>query len=401
MQGPLKLTLGNGKTQIRVLLTTCTHRSPANQIEYGSTRIIKRSDMLNHVLIEPTDLQVHFSTVFDGKNLGDDNPHSDNVNAEIIATARALKLAFKDIGYNELKKKSPSQDKPKPSDYSPTVMSLIKQNSLYITGNTALIKRCLESIDKVYNWQQCFADERTIADGFASYLDNTSIKRYKDAINDAKVKRISQLKSTTLSKTKNTLYTLRIEDSLSLTAHVRTHNGSYDKVIYIKDKVNPKRVTHSVKALIRALDQSSAFFICQNCNNLIDANFKTSEQFPRCIDKACRNMIHQPFDASTVDRVSSLFNKDIRIDKLNNKVVVSIGETSWPHPHEPKFSWQPKILLPPDTSPHIARAEAQKIQDNHVFDRCCEFCGGIFNVDDLYNNETCYSCAIEAYGVVY
>ena len=63
-----------------------------------------------------------------------------------------------------------------------------------------------------------------------------------------------------------------LDDDFTVTAHVQCNNGYFDKLIHKKIGVNPKRLTHSLKAVTRAIDQSPAFFISTKRNKLIDTN---------------------------------------------------------------------------------------------------------------------------------
>lgn len=286
------------------------------------------------------------------------------------------------------------------SDYTPTIESLLDQHALHLTGQPELIKRCLEFMDDNYIWKPLETIKQSYDDTCELVSEDYGL--YKNEVIDIpQTFRLQELSAATIQVNPGTLYTVHLDNNFTVTAHVRSNNGSFDKVIYQKIDFNPKRLTHSIKALCRAIDQSKAFFVCAKCHQLIDANFQSGTTPSTCAYNACGSMVKQPFDTSEIDRVSIFFNSNIRIDKLDTEVLISIGEITWPHPHFASFIWSPKVHLPLNTTPKEARAAAQKIQEGHVFYRTCKHCNTPMNVGHMYDHETCYNCAMHVYGVIY
>ncbi|MXR69962.1 hypothetical protein GNT65_14965 [Shewanella sp. JBTF-M18] len=288
-------------------------------------------------------------------------------------------------------------------DCIPTIESLLEQNAICFTGRPDLIDRYL--------------DLATPHDGIA-LLDDKGRPSYETGnaksfrlqsypIYDSETKERRILEFSTLfcagflfKKSIAPLYTVHLDKDFTVTAHVRSNNGYFDKVIHKKTDVNPKRLTHSLKAITRAIDQSQVFFICTKCNKLIDANFRASSQ-ATCAFNACGKLVAQHFDVSSAQVSGYIYSRYVRVDRFEDDIAISIGVVQWPHPHEPCFEWVIKKRMDLSSTPRQVKLAAKAIHDSKIAIGKCKHCRESMTAGYMFDDETCYTCAMSVYGVVY
>lgn len=290
-------------------------------------------------------------------------------------------------------------------DCIPTIESLLEQNAICFTGRPDLINRYLVLMDLIIPIEtMALLDE--IGSPFKSFEWN-SYPIYGSETKNSKVKESPTLDCDDLSLKESItlpnrpLYTVHLDEDFTVTAHVRCNNGYFDKLIHQKIGVNPKRLTHSLKAVTRAIDQSPAFFICTKCNKLIDANFKSQDGTATCAYSACGRFVGQHFDVLSDKVTSSLYNKDISIDIFNDYIAISIGLITWPHPHEPSFEWVIQRKMALSSTPRQVKSAAKAIHDSKIARGKCKHCNESMNAGHMFDDDTCQSCATGVYGVVY
>ncbi|QYJ82128.1 hypothetical protein [Shewanella aegiceratis] len=288
-------------------------------------------------------------------------------------------------------------------DGIPTIESLLAQSAVFFTGRPDWIKRYLDLVMPI--------------DGISLLDDKNRLFKHKPSewlsypIFDAenKISRIRDASSLyddsvpeqSITLPIRPLYTVHLDKAFTVTAHVRSYNGYSDKVIHKKIGVNPKRLTHSLKAITRVIDQSPVFFICKNCHKLIDANFKSLDDPTTCANNACEQMVKQHFDVLSDKASSYLYSKDVRVDKFKDYIAISIGLITWPHPHEPSFKWVIQQKMHLDSSPRQIKSAAKTVHDSKVYSGRCKHCQKSMNKGHMFDHNTCHSCATDLYGVIY
>ena len=90
-----------------------------------------------------------------------------------------------------------------------------------------------------------------------------------------------------------------------------------------------------------------------------------------------------------------------RHDADNNRTVIEVELTHWPHPHEPESEWIEVSELPSTVTPEEVGEAVIKVLRRRRFFKVCSECGKRFHSGYMYDRVTCYGCAEEKYGVVY
>jgi hypothetical protein len=293
----------------------------------------------------------------------------------------------------------------------PTIESLLEQNSIHFTGNPEWIDRFIylvtpNSVKTLFGYfgPYCLPlippfDLSDSADLCADtpLIDwETEEKRF---LTPEELKQYQSVKK--IHKQEQPLYTVNIDKDFTVIAHVRSNNGYFDKLIHQKTNVNPQRLTHSLKALARAIDQSKAFFICSKCNKLIDANFKSKGQPATCAYGACNNMVLQYFDVSAAQVTNQAYNQDMRIDILEDGITISTAIIAWYGPHDPQLEWVIQKKMSLNSTPRQVKSAAKAIHDSDTYRRKCVHCKEMNNIGHMFNSDTCHTCASNLYGVVY
>ncbi|MCD8550397.1 MAG: hypothetical protein LRY75_20890 [Shewanella xiamenensis] len=267
----------------------------------------------------------------------------------------------------------------------PTIESLLEQRAIAFTGNPDYIERFLfiatpsAPIDKPAG----LSGDVLVFDFIRRPigLPDSSLTKY-NSTND------------------NPLYTVHFDENITITAHIQSLTDCRDKVIYQKE-INPKRFTNSLKAAIRAIDQSPEFFNCTKCERLIDANVKSKAQPISCIDGACGEFISQHFDVKLAKVSSHSCGDGIRVDVIGEQVIISAGFVTWPEPHLSSYEWRVQKIFPLNVMPRQVKSFVKILRERKITTGKCKYCNRTFNVGRMYSDDTCYGCATQVYGVVY
>ncbi|MCL1078809.1 hypothetical protein D5R81_12710 [Parashewanella spongiae] len=271
-------------------------------------------------------------------------------------------------------------------DTLPTVQSLLMQRSVFITGHQKFIDQFFEHVRERYFYTR-IRELKTFTDPF-----NSLAKHIESHIN--------AFRYLASEVDKENIYHIELEADFRITATIRSHNGTHKKLIYEKLNVNPSRAIHSIKALCRVLHNSPAFFICQKCHQLIDADFKAQNE-SCCTYNACNNMVKQPFSFCFVNRINGIYHDGIRAERDCEQIHVYLSRTEWPHPHQPKKVYEVIKTLPIHLTRKEVEHEVELLVDEIKPIKQCGHCEEKIHMDFMYNSMYCYDCATRVYNVVY
>ncbi len=198
---------------------------------------------------------------------------------------------------------------------------------------------------------------------------------------------------------KQELYSITIDEAVTLTAHVRTSSGVEPRIIFQKRPFKANYVIWAFKSMVKAWDKSDAFVFCPRCQQLRDSKASQLPASPVCFD--CNTSQSQPFDPAHFDPITDINSIDIWAEKREGFIGLYKHEIHWYSSHE---SLDIKTLvkaLPLSTPPEQVRQIKQQIIDSSEFYRVCGHCKTLLHVDQFFHKQTCYSCAERVYGVVY
>ncbi|GIU46468.1 hypothetical protein [Shewanella algidipiscicola] len=295
-------------------------------------------------------------------------------------------------------------------DSIPTIESLLEQDAIHFTGNAEWINRFIDLITPYGVLTHfIYGSPATRFDSPFKTLDpidlcantplidlNTNEKRFLTT------EELNQYQSVRkIHKQVRPLYTVNIDKDFTVIAHVNSNSGNFDKLIHQKINVNPHRLIHSLKALARAIDQSNAFFICSTCNQLIDADFKSKGQPVTCDDNACNNMAKQHFDVSSAKVTNQAYNQDMRIDILEDGITISTAIVGWHGPYSSHLEWVTQQKMSLNSTPRQVKSAAKAIHESDSYRIKCIYCKEMTNIGNMFDDDTCHSCASSQYGILY
>ncbi len=279
------------------------------------------------------------------------------------------------------------------SDYNPTVRSLIQQKAIRFIGDQERLKH----FSKEYFW---------VFEGFKHipYLCDTFVmESYENKKYDAD-------DYIDLPLTTKLLYTLELQaDLFTITAHIHSPEGVTHLRIYYKKNPNLDYLKPTYHAIYRHLDNSNAFFICQQCHQLVATSERDTDGKPVCINGQCQSTHKQDFDVTLVDRISCDGNVSVHKDEEDIKFYVS--STYWSSPHE-GFRY-PRIIktLPLTATLDEVRRLRDKLEKKHPYPAPCYHCGKLIDeeqgddlshfVDFKTDSKICHGCMTWHYGVVF
>ncbi|TKB47986.1 hypothetical protein FCL40_14710 [Ferrimonas sediminicola] len=270
------------------------------------------------------------------------------------------------------------------TDHIPTVKSLMEQHAIRLTGDEALRfkfsaflqqKELRFQLESHPPYLVCFTGLEDQGLGYDIYFDE--------------------------EKNSQPLYSIHFSQDISLVAHVRTTTGIIHKALYVKNGVNIARITQTFKALHRRLDQSSTFFVCQECHHLIDAELMHDADTPFCRDHNCNLTVKQPFDGLQHDRISDRQHSSVWAEKKDDCIQLLVTELTWPHPHECAYTSKVIKTLPLNTSPEEVRRIKYQLASSYEFFKECIHCNRRVEVGRMHNESTCQYCAESQFGVTY
>lgn len=280
-------------------------------------------------------------------------------------------------------------------DSVPTIESLMEQNAISFTGKPDWIAKCKSLINPIADFDVSYEPiSMDHLQGLPLYeaiiVDTNNVQLA------VKTKRLMQdeAKGTT---DMHPLYTADLNDDFTVTAHIKGTHGYTDKIIYHKVSVNPKRLTHSLNALIRAIDRSSVFFTCYECNTLAHSALRSQNTSLNCTGKECHKLTSQHFDVSAA-KFPHMYNGLVRIDKLKNMIALSTFSAVWLGAHEPTFNWVVEQSLPLSATPRQVKTAAKELYDSRNKLGKCIHCNELMN-ELTGENDTCYACASKMYGI--
>lgn len=293
----------------------------------------------------------------------------------------------------------------------PTIESLLKQRAICFTGHQDLIDRYIDLITP-NDGLALFDGPIDIASSLRLARNNSSLDElwqscpiFDPETNESKVLRYSEQSDSKQiqvdSCQSSPLYTVYLGGDFIVTAHVRTHNGYFNKIIHQKIGVNPKRLTHSLNAITRVIDQSPVFFICAKCNKLIDANFKSQDNPFVCAYDACGKLVEQNFSVVSDSVSSHLYSSNVRVDKFADYIAISVRILQWTHPHEAHFEWVIERKMHLNSTPRQVKSAAKQIHDSKIYSGTCKHCNQSMNIGHMWKDDICQSCASGIYGVMF
>ena len=300
-------------------------------------------------------------------------------------------------------------------DSVPTVESLLNQNAIGFTGRADWIERFKEVTNHKNGlgpydvlWTEIMPPVRkgeavqaipSIFDFLRSYpiCDRETGEKRALEYDDDKAWRPRLINNEHASP----LYTVHFDDDISVTAHIRCHDGYIDKLIHKKTNVNPKRLTHSLKAAARAIDVSKVFTTCQQCNHLFEANNESHQMPTRCADQACSSKVAQDYNPQLAETSSYIYSEFVRVDRFEDMIAISIGLITWTGPHQGAFNWYIEKKMSLNATPRQVKSAAKAIHDSKVTTGKCIHCKKTVNIGHMLNDDTCGSCAYGVYGVMF
>jgi hypothetical protein len=300
-------------------------------------------------------------------------------------------------------------------DSIPTVESLLNQNAIGFTGRADWIERFKEVASlknglALYDvpWTEIMPPVRKSEVGQASPSIFDFIRSHPIFDRETGEKRVLEFDDDKAwgprlinNEHATPLYTVHFDDDISVTAHIRRHDGYIDKLIHKKANVNPKRLTHSLKAAVRAIDISKVFASCQQCNRLFEANNEPHQMSASCAEKACSSKVAQDYNPQLAVTSSYIYSEFVRVDRFEDMIAISIGLITWTGPHEGAFNWYIEKKMSLSATPRQVKSAAKAMHDSKVATGKCIHCKETVNIGHMWNHDTCSTCAYGVYGVIF
>jgi hypothetical protein len=296
-------------------------------------------------------------------------------------------------------------------DDTPTVESLLNQNAIGFTGRAdwierfkevASLKNGLALYDAPYGYLSIL---RNTQEGCSPFSHRKSHPICDRETGEKRVLEFDDDKAWGPRLINNEhaapLYTVHFDDDIRVIAHIRRHDGYIDKLIHKKTNVNPKRLTHSLKAAARAIDISKVFTTCQQCNHLFEANDESHQMSASCADKACSSKVAQDYNPQLAETSSYIYSEFVRVDRFEDMIAISTGLITWESSHRGAFNWYIESKMSLSATPRQVKSAAKAIHDSKVATGKCVHCKETVNKGHMLNDDTCDDCAFGVYGVMF
>tara|TARA_R110002124_G_scaffold28707_6_gene100890 strand:- start:2186 stop:2803 length:618 start_codon:yes stop_codon:yes gene_type:complete len=194
------------------------------------------------------------------------------------------------------------------TDYIPTVKSLIGQGAIAVSGNEELIRAFSEFI--YFKGFHFNVSEPNFDCGNLGYLE------IDDRYNCSKL----LSKSSRNNQSIGVLYSLDLSGKISLTVH--RHNDQQDnlQLMFVTNTGDAKHQETVFEKIYDLLDNSEYFYVCQQCNQLVDSRLIDISDIPVCAAGSCTRTFKQTFDVNQVDRVTSSRFDEIRVAIFEDEI---------------------------------------------------------------------------------
>ncbi len=283
------------------------------------------------------------------------------------------------------------------TDYIPTVKSLIDQGAIAVSGNEELIREFSEFI--YFKGFHFNVSELNFDCGNLGYLEIDDRYNCSELLS----------KSPRSSQSIGVLYSLDLSGKISLTVHRNNDQRDNLQLMFVANAGDIEHRETVFEKIYDLLDNSEYFYVCQQCNQLVDSRLIDISDIPVCAAGSCTRTLKQTFDVNQIDRVTSSRFDEIRVAIFEDEIRLFNSTTFWPHPHECHSGYAIKATLPLSASPAEVRELKTKIESEHKYPADCFYCKGEVHegmgmsrlVNDSIEAITCYACATEHHGVIY